>query len=98
MIIVIAPFKSKSGMRNKILSLVEPCIEATRKEPGCYMYELMISTEDENVFSFVEKWKDKESLRQHLASYHVKKFFGERAQYLEVEGDVNLFEATQESL
>jgi quinol monooxygenase YgiN len=98
MIVVIAPFKVKKGARDAVTHVAKACVEATRKEPGCIMYELHASTEDEQSLVFVEKWKDKDALRQHMASAHLKKFSEDRAPYLDSRGDVQLLEATATSL
>jgi quinol monooxygenase YgiN len=98
LIIVIAPFKTRRGERDKVIGIARNCIEATRGEPGFISYELFESAEDRETLSFVEKWKDKESLRAHLERDHVKKFFKDRAPYVEGTGAPELFEASPETL
>jgi quinol monooxygenase YgiN len=98
MIIVLAPFRAKRGERERLIGMARECVDATRKEEGCIMYDLMTSTDDYQGLSFVEKWTSKDALRKHLATPHVKKFFAERTPYIEGDTDVALFEATQDSL
>ncbi|MDR3255454.1 MAG: antibiotic biosynthesis monooxygenase [Synergistaceae bacterium] len=98
MLIVLAPFRAKRGERDRVIGMAKECVDSTRKEEGCIMYDLMASTDDFQGLSFVEKWTSKEALRKHLATPHVKKFFSERTPFIEGETDVTLFEASQESL
>ena len=50
-------------------------IDETRKEDGCLAYELYQDINDETVFSFIEEWKDMESLGNHIDSKHFKEIF-----------------------
>lgn len=98
MIIVIAPFKTKQGERGNFVRAAKPCVEATRKESGCIMYELHLSTDNDQDLIFVEKWRDRDALREHLDSAHIKKFSEDRTPFWESSGEVELFEAARESL
>ena len=50
-------------------------IDETRQEEGCLAYELYQDVNEETVFSFIEEWKDVESLNNHLDSKHFKEIF-----------------------
>jgi quinol monooxygenase YgiN len=63
----------KKGEQKKFLAAAKPCIEATRKEKGCVLYELQQDSEDATKFVFVEKWKSVKALESHFGEDHVKK-------------------------
>ena len=86
-------------MREKVVELAGPCIEATRKEEGCMRYELFVSSEDDVTLQFVEEWADLDSLRAHLKTPHLVEF-AERRKGSMVEGSrvLKIFEAKEVSL
>lgn len=72
MIYVIATMHLKPGTQAAVLAAAKPCIEATRKEAGCILYDLNVSTSDPNQLTFVEKWESKDHLAAHAKSEHIK--------------------------
>ena len=99
MIVVTSTFKAKPGMRGKVLEIVRPCIEATRKETGCMRYELFMASEDDVTLQFIEEWADIEALRAHMASPHLVEYRERRKGFVEEEGGVlKIFEAAPVSL
>jgi quinol monooxygenase YgiN len=74
MIIVTARMKVKTGNKKFFISEAQDLISATRKENGCISYNLLASTEDENVLVMLEQWKDKNSLNKHMETDHFKQF------------------------
>ena len=59
----VLPEKQKEVMQT-LLSMIEP----TEKENGCLSYEAFLDIEDNNVFSLIEGWENREDLKQHLRS------------------------------
>lgn len=83
MIYVIATNRIKPGMRDKVLELARPCIEATRKEPGVIFYDAHFSVSDENMLVFVECWQDRAALEAHFRQPHLKTWREARAPYID---------------
>ena len=98
MIVVTSTFKAKPGMRDKVLQLACPCIEATRKEKGCIRYELFLSGEDNVTLQFIEEWTEIETLRAHIKSSHLAAFKEARKGSVEEGGILKIFEAKETSL
>lgn len=71
MIYLIASLKTKPGSTEAIREAVAPCLEATRKEPGCIYYDLFQSLEDPDTLVFVEKWESREALAAHFEMPHL---------------------------
>ena len=53
--------------RSILLELIEP----TRKESGCFSYELLQNKTDPTDFAFVEEWESDTALDSHMASNHL---------------------------
>ena len=70
---VVAHFRAKAGkedaLKNVLISMVAP----TRRELGCYQYDLLQSPTDPRDFCFVERWDGEKALDQHLDTEYVKK-------------------------
>lgn len=72
MIHLIATITIKPGSFDAVRAAALPCLEATRKEPGCISYELFRSVEDENTLVFVERWESRAVLDAHFHMPHLK--------------------------
>jgi quinol monooxygenase YgiN len=57
------PEKQKEVMQT-LLSMIEP----TAKEKGCLTYDVFCDIEDNNVFSLLEAWENRDDLDHHLRS------------------------------
>jgi quinol monooxygenase YgiN len=70
---VVARFRAKPGkeaaLKDVLLSIVVP----SRRELGCYQYDLLQSPTNPGEFCFVERWDSEKALEQHGASEHVAK-------------------------
>ncbi|WP_321423407.1 putative quinol monooxygenase [uncultured Methanobacterium sp.] len=74
MIIVTATITGKPGKRDELISKSQDVIKSTRLEQGNISYELLASTEDDDVLLMFEKWKNKEALDTHMQTKHFKSF------------------------
>ena len=71
MIYLIATLTLKPGSRETVIEAAKPCIEATRKEPGCIRYDLNADVLLEDQLVFVEQWKTREDLDLHFQQPHM---------------------------
>lgn len=74
MLYVIATFTVKDGSAQIIKDNVGFAIEATRKEAGCISYDLNQNIDDENTFTFVERWESRAHLQDHFNTPHFAKW------------------------
>ena len=72
MIYVIATLTLKPESLDALREAAMPCIEATREEPGCIFYDLNTSVSNSRRVVFVERWKSREDLDNHLKTPHIK--------------------------
>lgn len=56
----------------EFLQVAKELVEDTRKEPGNISYELIQCREGRNIYAFLERWPDQETLDLHMASRHFK--------------------------
>lgn len=53
-------------------AIVETLIKETRKENGCISYNLYQDIKNQNILTFFEEWKSKNSLDRHMETKHFK--------------------------
>ena len=61
---------TKPGKRSEILEAAKPCIEATRREPGCLQYEFYACSDIEDKFVTVECFVNPAAHETHGQSAH----------------------------
>ena len=69
---VLARFVAKPGKEDALKAVLTALIPPTRRELGCYQYDLLVETAEPGHFCFVERWDDNEALEQHLGAPHVR--------------------------
>lgn len=73
-IVVTALMRAKdmqsAQVQDALLGLVEP----TRAEPGCIVYELYRSSDQEGCFMFYECWHSRQALEEHLRKPYIRDF------------------------
>ena len=65
----VVPGKSEI-FRENILKLAPK----TKAYPGCMEYEVLQSSEDENIFWMCETWKDEQSFQEHFSADFTQEF------------------------
>lgn len=70
---VVARFRAKEGKEEALKNVLVALVAPTRRELGCYQYDLLQNPVDAHDFCFVERWENEKTLDQHLASEHIKK-------------------------
>ena len=69
---VLARFVAKPGKEDALKSALTALVPPTRRELGCYQYDLLNNTHEPREFCFVERWDGAKALDQHLDTGHVK--------------------------
>ena len=95
MIVTKATVLTKSGMMNHVKAICVECAIKTRKEDGCYSYEFLLSSEDENSGVFIELWRDQEAINAHIKTPHFITMMENLKPYLETPLGVRLFDANE---
>lgn len=74
MLVVVANVVLKKGCQDEFVKVANDCIKETRKEEGNISYNLLLNTENDCSYTFLEEWKSKESLDLHATSSHFNTF------------------------
>lgn len=90
MIIIVAKSVIKEGKTEEFKALVKELIEESRKELGCISYNLNEDINNKNVLTFIEEWKDKESIELHNNSTHFTTIVPKLGELRE-QSEVNLY-------
>jgi quinol monooxygenase YgiN len=74
---VLARYVAKPGKEDALKSALVALVPPSRRELGCYQYDLLVDSNDARQLCFVERWDDAAALDQHLATNHVKNALGQ---------------------
>jgi quinol monooxygenase YgiN len=70
----IAQFIAKKEKTEQLKQSLMALIEPTRKESGCVSYGLHYNSENPNMFTMIEKFKDKEAFEYHGEQLYLENF------------------------
>ncbi len=68
---VVARFVAKPGKEQALKAVLTALVPPTRRELGCYQFDLLENPLDPRDFCFVERWEHTRSVDEHAASPHV---------------------------
>jgi quinol monooxygenase YgiN len=68
-------FKVKAGKEKEFEAAFKPCLEATRKEPGCVAYYLNRDPDHPQIYIMYEQFKSLDAIREHLKAKHTAELF-----------------------
>ena len=69
---VVARYVAKPGKEDEVKAILTTLIAPSRREIGCYQYDLLQNPADSRDFCFVERWDGDKALDEHAASAHLK--------------------------
>jgi quinol monooxygenase YgiN len=88
---VIARWSAKPGKEEELKAVLTALIPASRREIGCYQYDLLHNPADPRDFCFVERWDSDNALEQHAASAHVEAAISEAKSLVDAPPDVRRY-------
>ena len=88
---VVAHARARAGKGAELQKVFEGLVDPTRAEPGNLRYELLSNLDDELEFTFVEEWQNREALRAHLESPHVRTAAARQPELLDGEIDLRTY-------
>ena len=71
-IVLVAELQAKAGEEEAVGKALLAMVEPTRKEPGCFCYNLHQSKKDKSQFMFYELWASQAALDTHGQSPHME--------------------------
>ena len=69
---VIARWIAQPGKEDELKGVLTGLIPPSRREIGCYQYDLLRNPDDPRDFCFVERWENEKAFEQHRATSHVE--------------------------
>jgi quinol monooxygenase YgiN len=69
---VVARYLAKPGKEDEVRDVLNALVAPSRREIGCYQYDLLRNPVDPCDFCFVERWEDDQAVDEHSATAHVK--------------------------
>ncbi len=79
---VLAQFKAKEGMEDRVKQELLALVTPTLTEPGCLNYNLHQSPDDKRLFMFYENWREKADLDRHFEMPHLVELEGKLGEML----------------
>jgi quinol monooxygenase YgiN len=68
---VVARYIARSGKEEEVKTVLTALVAPSRREIGCYQYDLLRNPADPREFCFVERWDSEKALDEHAASAHL---------------------------
>lgn len=88
---VVARFVARAGKEDELKTVLQRLVPPTRRELGCYQYDLLVNPADPRDLCFVERWEDDKSLDQHAASEHIRQAREQFAPLVEAAPDIRRY-------
>lgn len=88
---VVARYLAKPGKEDEVKAVLTALIAPSRREVGCYQYDLLVNPKDPRDFCFVERWDHDKALDQHGETAHVKAARAQVEGLVEVPPDVRRY-------
>jgi quinol monooxygenase YgiN len=88
---VVARFLAKPGQENALKTVLNGLIAPTRRELGCYQYDLLINPADARDLCFVERWENDKSFEQHLETTHLKSALAQAESLIETPPEIRRY-------
>jgi quinol monooxygenase YgiN len=88
---VVARWLAKPGKDEELRAVLTALIPPSRREIGCYQYDLLRNPADPRDFCFVERWDDDKAFEQHSATAHVKAALSQSQPLIEGAPDVRTY-------
>src|SRR5688572_11201924 len=88
---VVARYVAKAGKEEDLKAILMTLIAPSRREIGCYQYDLLRNPTDSRDFCFVERWDTEKALDEHAASAHLKTARAQVEGLVEVPPDVRRY-------
>jgi len=88
---VIGRFTAKPGKEEALRVVLSTLVAPSRREIGCYQFDLLVSPSDPRDFCFVERWDNERALEQHRDTPHVKTASSQSADLLDGPPDIRVY-------
>ena len=88
---VIARYVARAGKEEQLKAVLLAAVPPTRRELGCYQYDLLVNPADPRDLCFVERWDDEQALEEHGQTAHIRTLRSDVADLVEGPPDVRRY-------
>jgi quinol monooxygenase YgiN len=88
---VVARFVAKAGKEDALKTALMTAVAPTRRELGCYQYDLLANPQNPREFCFVERWDGDKALDQHLDAAHVRTMLAQVEELVDSPPDIRRY-------
>lgn len=88
---VVARYLAKAGNEDEVKGVLIALVAPSRRELGCYQYDLLVNPGNPRDFCFVERWENDRAVDEHSETAHVKAARTQVAGLVEVPPDVRRY-------
>ena len=88
---VVAHYLAKPGKEEEVKGMLMALIAPSRREIGCYQYDLLRNLGDPRDFCFVERWEDDQAVDQHSETAHVTTAMAQVEGLVEIPPDIRRY-------
>ena len=88
---VVARYLARAGKEAEVQGVLMALVAPSRRELGCYQYDLLRNPADLRDFCFVERWEDDRTVDQHSRTAHVTSASAQVEGLVEVPPDVRRY-------
>lgn len=88
---VVARFLAKSGREEAVKTALSTLVAPSRREIGCYQYDLLVNPKEPRDFCFVERWESDRALDEHSATEHVRKAIADVEELIDAPPDIRRY-------
>ena len=92
MIKIVAELSVKQDRVDEFIGVAKELVEKSSAEAGNISYSINKSKQDDNVYAFIEVWRDREAVDIHNASEHFNTLFPKIQDLCAEAGSIKLFE------
>lgn len=89
---ILARIRAKAGREEELSRELATLVPLTRTEDGCICYLLHRSNDDPALFCFVERWRSRQDLDDHLATPYLQAFLAKAEDLLAEPVAIDSFE------
>lgn len=88
---VLARYVARPGQEAALKAALTSLVAPSRREIGCYQYDLLEDSSDNRQFCFVERWDDARALDRHRDTAKIRAMFEQIEGLVESPPDIRRF-------
>jgi len=82
-VFIVARFRAKDGQETALKQTLAKMVQNTRRELGCFQYDLLQSPEDPRDLCIFERWDSEKALQEHIQGAELQRLLGEAREFMD---------------